>query len=1214
MEHHMLKLKYNRLFLPLFIAFLFLLGGAFPADADDTCMFTVSSGEVAPNIVFLLDNGASMEQIKWHGDYDNNTDYTPDGANIEVVDGSAASPGGGTTNTILVLTDVDENYPFEVNSDIQGVTSGATANIASKSYVGDELHLEIVSAVGTFSIGETVQRYKNINNIATGTLTRIEEPEDPEDPEDPSPVEGFLNEHGYALVEHGGIWALVKILSTLVPDSYTNGLDADSGSTWTINGRPITLPAQPSSSGQTDAVTGLTIIDNASRFRFSKNYLNWLFFGSYSGDGTDLPDKSRFYYAKQALLSVGKLTSNKANFGIYNFTATTLGASSVQPLGEVVATVVEGDPQSNVLTSNYINNINNMGTVTYSPLAEGLATIGGFYNSSSSGVESQYYCQDQYVIVVSSGLPSYDQEVTEGGNTFLPNSLEDFDGDDAGIGEGYVKADSTVFPIPQNDNGSTWLDDVAHYLFTHDMVGYVDGFQNVMTYTVGVMTSNVSNLFLTNTSNNGNGHPNLYDTTDSDYGDYHFTADSAEDLSTAILAAVNAILTGTSTFTAPVVPVTRTLSGNHIYLALFTPQEGNFWKGNVLKFGLDDELNVVDKGGNPATESNGAIKASAEPYWATINWSNADYAYPDCIGEGCNYIENTDRNIYTYLGTSTDLTHASNAFDTDNTAITATLLGNPVDGVNTVISFFRGADALDEDGDGDVDENREIMTGDVLHSEPAIFEYRYSNGTAKTYVFFGANDGMVHAVRDQETSASNTQTNYGTESWGFIPPDQLPRLKEMLEGASHPYYVDSTPKIYFSDVDGDGYVDTGDGDTVTLICGERKGGTTYVALDITVPASPQFKWQINSSSVSTLGESWSEPAFGVVKTSGTDTTGTPVMFIGGGYSQTNSAGKAILAVKVTDGSVLNQWYPDFNLSADSAMTCSIPGTVNPIDEDSDGFVDKLYVGDVCGRIWRVGSFVDAATSLPLVFPECDENINTWKAQIVFTSPSSSYRFFYAPRVTFEIGYDLVFGGTGDREDACSTSSGPDMILAFKDVHGTSSVTGSPVPVTQTDLVNTSVAGATSPNLDNPTGDVDGNNAIDNGWYFSLVTGEKVLSEGAVFFKTVYMTTFLPNNDPCLPGGEARIYALGYKTGDPVIDFDPEGEGETPENEPYKSIGGGIPSEPVIVISETGPKLLITIGTPTPDDDVDTDDQPGIIEIDPLAPTKNFFYLWWRESE
>ena len=70
------------------------------------------------------------------------------------------------------------------------------------------------------------------------------------------------------------------------------------------------------------------------------------------------------------------MTANRAKFGIYNFTANTTGAASVQPLGLVVNEPLAADAANNTLNSNFVNNVNNMGTVTYSPLAEGLASVG----------------------------------------------------------------------------------------------------------------------------------------------------------------------------------------------------------------------------------------------------------------------------------------------------------------------------------------------------------------------------------------------------------------------------------------------------------------------------------------------------------------------------------------------------------------------------------------------------------------------------------------------------------------------------------------------------------------------------------------------------------------------------------------------------------------------------------------------------------------------
>jgi type IV pilus assembly protein PilY1 len=133
------------------------------------------------------------------------------------------------------------------------------------------------------------------------------------------------------------------------------------------------------------------------------------------------------------------------------------------------------------------------------------------------------------------------------------------------------------------------------------------------------------------------------------------------------------------------------------------------------------------------------------------------------------------------------------------------------------------------------------------------------------------------------------------------------------------------------------------------------------------------------------------------------------------------------------------------------------------------------------------------------------------------------KFFYPVAVTLERGYDLIFAGTGDRENTCEKTTGPDSIYSIKDSHDSTTLI-------QTDLVNVTDTAATPPNLDSTTGDVDANSRIDKGWYINLATGEKVLAGNTVFYKTLYITTFLPNDDPCLPGGEGKLYALKYKTG------------------------------------------------------------------------------------
>ena len=295
-------------------------------------------------------------------------------------------------------------------------------------------------------------------------------------------------------------------------------------------------------------------------------------------------------------------------------------------------------------------------------------------------------------------------------------------------------------------------------------------------------------------------------------------------------------------------------------------------------------------------------------------------------------------------------------------------------------------------------------------------------------------------------------------------------------------------------------------------------------------------------------------------------------------------------------------------------------SVKLVDADHNGFVDKVYVGDLGGQMWRYGQVTTDAAGDPLSFPDCDENINNWTAQKIFTAPTytvdstTGYRkFFYPPSVTLEKGYDLLFMGTGDRENACDTDTAADRIYCVKDAHGTSTFT-------QTDLVDVTDPTAATPDLKKSDGDVDLNGAYDQGWFIRLVDssgetevaeGEKVLAQGIAFYKAYYVTTFTPNNDPCVPGGNAKLYAIDYLTGAAVIQFtdiDDDGDKDFTRS---VLLGGGIPSKPVVVITSAGQKLFISLGSTNPDA-TSKSLGAGIIEIDPLFPKRNFFYLWWRE--
>jgi len=130
--------------------------------------------------------------------------------------------------------------------------------------------------------------------------------------------------------------------------------------------------------------------------------------------------------------------------------------------------------------------------------------------------------------------------------------------------------------------------------------------------------------------------------------------------------------------------------------------------------------------------------------------------------------------------------------------------------------------------------------GDIIHSTPMTVaspaegyhliynDFSYAQFLSKYrerrhVVYFGANDGMLHAVNagfyneeerkfcltpdktgdvctDAETDASNgTQTPFelGTELWAYVPYNLLPHLKCLAEeGYNHKYFLDQRPRIF----------------------------------------------------------------------------------------------------------------------------------------------------------------------------------------------------------------------------------------------------------------------------------------------------------------------------------------------------------------------------------------------------------------------------------
>jgi type IV pilus assembly protein PilY1 len=637
---------------------------------------------------------------------------------------------------------------------------------------------------------------------------------------------------------------------------------------------------------------------------------------------------------------------------------------------------------------------------------------------------------------------------------------------------------------------------------------------------------------------------------------------------------------------------------------MFKPQARSFWKGNIKKFGIANKNytggDAIDLENPPITamdnltvgdifDSQGylvmdstlnIIKPESDSFWSP---------YPDDGvevekgGTGA-LLLNRDfsanpRKIYTYLGANVNLTDSSNAFSLSNAGITSVKLNSDATGRDQIINFIHGLDAYDWYGpcgapgpddteaipDGVTNAKRCWGLGAYIHSRPLILHYGMNQST----IFVGGNDGMLHAFDDLT----------GEELWAFIPPNLLSKLKN-LNGSLVEFFVDGSPKIY---IERDG------SDNITkavLIFGQRRGGTSYIALDVTNRLNPKFLWEINptqriyettiypTTDYKELGQTWSTPQIGKIK-NGSD--GKWVAFIAAGYDtnqdnipvlNSDTKGRGIYAVDILTGSLIWRWTKDED---SSRMVYSIPSDIGKVDTDGDGKIDRLYVGDMGGRIWRFN--IGDAT-----------NTASWTGNILFGGQG---KIFYPPDVTLENdagNYEMVFFGTGDRENPKGELASINRLYAVKDK----------LPYPHTPIGEGDLKDVTEDLLQDPSTTDATKTSIMNelrnkaGWFIKLDQrpGEKCLSSPVVFFGAAYYTTFAPTvegqSNICYLGpGSGIFYAVNFKTGNAVFNLDVTndvvGEAVITRSDRGKVIGPAIPSGVIITIIEGSSAGYVGIG-------------------------------------
>ena len=904
-------------------------------------------------------------------------------------------------------------------------------------------------------------------------------------------------------------------------------------------------PANPWSNNSNDEIAwGLLPTDYVYTV-YSGNYLNWYY-------NAPTISMSRLNIMKQVVNDL-LTTTNGINVGLMRFNIED-GGPVIHAMENISTARAAMQATVNALPAN-----------GWTPLSETMYEAGLYYMGGSvdygdvgdpdlsiansrMGANPAAYdspidfgCQKNFVVMLTDGEPTRDVGADV--------DIEGLTGFAAATGAATCDANGG-----NNGNGDC-LDDMAQYLFETDLSGGIADTQNVITYTIGF---DIDLPILDATATKGGG--------------VYYTADDTASLSTTLTNIVTSILDDNTTFTAPTVPVNtfnRTQTLNDLYVTVFAPSAQEQWPGNLKKYKLVDGIIVgTDTTTTAVDAATGFFKDSAQNYW---NDGTVDGADVTLGGSPINLPLSINRNLYTYLGNS-DLTAPSNAVDTGNVAMTDALfgVGGPGDpALNDLIRWARGLDLTDEDQDNDFTDERQAM-GDPLHSKPVTVIYGgvpAAPDINDALIFVGTNDGYLHAI-DPLT---------GQEAWSFIPEELLTNLRDLYINNATPfknYGIDGNLTVQRLDLNNNGVIEAGD--KVYLYFGLRRGGSSYYALDVTLPNNPQLMWIHDSGTLPGLGQTWSTPTPTRVDVNGVAQNGENLALIfGGGYDasqdnpgySTDAQGNGVYIIDAVNGNLL--WRAGLDAGANLQlleMENSIPSDVRVIDLNSDQFADRMYVADTGGRLFRFDLFNGQA---PNALVNGGMIATLGAADIAGPVNADTRRFFYAPDIALAHTEDRTFLniaiGSGYRSHPFDTAI-QDQFFSIRDPNAFNSLSQpqynalAASPVTPADLVD--ITDDPAPTL---LPDVQG-------WRLELrdpgFRGEKVLAEARTFSNTVLFTTFTPGAggaaNSCVPTrGLNRLYAISVFDGRPVNDEDADGNLDE-DDRSYDLAQGGIAPEVVIL--------------------------------------------------
>lgn len=860
-----------------------------------------------------------------------------------------------------------------------------------------------------------------------------------------------------------------------------------------------------------------------------------------------------------------------------------------------------GAAGANYITSNYSAvDINTWGGSTDDD--DKYETLSGATHVSPKGSPIQYWCQNNFAVMITDGVATNDGSLDDSGMEVFASSSDSYINKVApasGVLNDYYKfnfnlSQSSRTPwgdaVDQNErDNANFLADVAYFVRYQDMFPTVRGTdwssasklylgtpvtdarlfdesnvdpykqwpddQNIRTHTIGMC---IANDALRRAAVNGGG--------------INFTASSYGELSKSFQEIVSSIslLQEPMTYTTYAAPKQSITGGRYGYVAHFVPRERSVWEGHLRRFRLSDTgdfpLNLDVPGATVSVDGANIV---------SLQWNAAQILAA----------RTTDRTVYTakpgasgwelkdFMSTGIDAAD----LDVSTSAQVATVknfIRNMEDSSGNDVTGYEGSDT------------NWPKLGETFHFNPQLVGYpliwraaqdpsyasfyeKYSDQDnpatplvptpRKEVVYVGANDGKLHCFQ-----ASN-----GAELWSYVPYAQLKKLKEPALNPSvadkHTYFNDGKSLVRdirvstaFND-----YRDWRTG----LFWGMGIGGRSYSALDITDPDNPVVLWEFDDSysASNTEGRMGYTEAKPLVVEMNAGAGNFPAAILAGGYNSLEipldssmpyyewqkREGKALYILDARDGSLVKKFLPGAGTSTASIgyfgsspeLKCAVTAAPIAFDSNNDGIADYLYFaesGDPNGQGGRIWKV------------NCFGNPLNWTAQVLYQAEAGQ-TIYISPTISYDRDYRVwVMLGTGRRPQAAygSESTGftnlNGQFIAFMDYN---------IP-TGTYLTNADLMDVTDEDMsgdDNEYELVDSDgNQVSRGFYFDFSEasgGHEIMFEPSPLVVSfhIYFMTFAPeagtassgsSDDPC-DTGAALTEGQHY-----VYEFDFDSRGGT----------------------------------------------------------------------